>query len=380
MSLLSTYTTSVVSAIAFVHSAHGQWTAHPLPTLGAAASFAGSVRDGYIAGVIGSEGGGRAAVVWPLNTLQPQVLAAPGVSSSVAYAAGESHIGGWIYMGSGFEVHASLWSPATGAIVDLHPPNASSSVIYSMNGSVQGGIATINGRTRAASWSNSPSSFVDLTPTAFSQGWIFAVSSAQQAGSVWNDETSSAPPIHSGRPSLWTGTSSSWIDLTPTQAGASGGTVRAIDGLSQYGSISFLQPADGSYQRAGRWNGSAASWVDMHPSGYLHSGIGGAFGDHAVGAVAVSDNGTLRWSAGFWNVNSNMFVNLNDFLPAGSGSAFAESVWSDDRFVYVVGNARLAGSQVDLPVLWTMPLPSPSAAAMLGLASLVLTRRVRGAS
>jgi hypothetical protein len=59
---------------------------------------------------------------------------------------------------------------------------------------------------------------------------------------------------------IWSGTSESWVPLTP--AGADGSYVSVLTGSRQYGSLIF-----GIRMQGGYWTGTADSWVSLHPPG-----------------------------------------------------------------------------------------------------------------
>ena len=105
--------------------------------------------------------------------------------------------------------HAELWT-----VVNLHPDGAEYSRALGVSGGQQVGYAYYGGNVyHAGLWSGSASSWVDLTPT----GSTYAVASdaygSQQVGEV------------GGHASLWTGSAASYVDLNPTGApGSAAGT------------------------------------------------------------------------------------------------------------------------------------------------------------
>ncbi len=127
-------------------------------------------------------------------------------------------------------------------------------------------------------------------------GHASSVSGGQQAGTFWLDGVAHA--------SLWSGTPTSWVDVSP-----SGSTSSGIAGFSGGRQVGY---ADFSSRHAGMWSGTKTSFVDLHPAGYESSEANGISGNQQVGsAYFTSPGGSYLSHAGLWSGTAGSFVDLN---------------------------------------------------------------------
>jgi hypothetical protein len=218
-----------------------------------------------------------------LNPLGALSSGAWGLSESGTYQVGrvEANFGGQITN------HAFLWNGSPTSCVDLDPPGADYSVACAVTegrGSSDGmcvvGEAEASGTNNAHAtvWYPSKNRSVDLDPI-WSGGWSRAttVSGPYQAGWVTVSDDIRAV--------LWTGSSASCVDLTPS--GWSGAEVLGMNHSGRnYFEVGEAHDASWNTEHAILWTGTASSAVDLQqylPSGYVSSC---AYGVDASGNVA----------------------------------------------------------------------------------------------
>lgn len=79
--------------------------------------------------------------------------------------------------------------------------------------------------------------------------------------------------------------------------------------------------------------------------------------------------------AGLWSGTAGSWVDLAAFLPTGFTDTYATGISSDGANIFILGyGTNATGIQA---LLWTQPVPSPGAVALLGLGGLLATRRRR---
>jgi|GEM_PF-760818 len=282
-------------------------------------------------------------------------------SSSRANDASEGHQVG--FANFGLFPRASLWNGTAASWIDLSPAGSSSSSASGVGGGQQVGSARVGGIFHASLWSGSSESWLSLNPAGVTSAFANDVSNGRQVGSVSLSGIS--------RASLWSGSASSWVDLHPS--GSASSVANAISGETQVGQFT----ANGlSY--ACLWTGRAASMINLHPAAALRSTSVAVFNDFQVGNITGED-GVLR--ASLWNGTAASWEDLSSSLDEFWNQSSAESVWSDSSTLYVAGSAIDAVTGAPSAFLWTRPIPSPSAAALLGVSSAFwLCRRRRGVS
>lgn len=101
--------------------------------------------------------------------------------------------------------------------------------------------------------------------------------------------------------------------------------------------------------------------------------IGGA-GEGRQAGYAVVD-GVSR--AGIWSGTADSWVDLSAFLPAGFTSSSASGISSDGVNIYVTGTGYNSFARRDEALLWTQPVPTPGAAAVLALGGILAAGRRR---
>ena len=110
----------------------------------------------------------------------------------------------------------------------------------------------------------------------------------------------------------------------------------------------------------------------LNPFGSTLGTARDVFGNYQVGSVSI--NGITR--ASFWEGSAESWVDLNQFLPAGTTFSEATGVSSDGVNIYITGYAFINGQSEAF--LWSNPVPAPGAAGvLLGLAACVGGRRRR---
>ena len=101
----------------------------------------------------------------------------------------------------------------------------------------------------------------------------------------------------------------------------------------------------------------------------------GASGGLQVGYVFVND----QYRASLWSGTAASWVDLSPFLPAEYTQSEAWGISSDgiNRYITGWGVRPTGGGQIVEAWLLTQPIPTPGAAAMLGLGGLLAARRRR---
>lgn len=118
--------------------------------------------------------------------------------------------------------------------------------------------------------------------------------------------------------SLWSGSSSSWIDLHPAGTGFTSSVVSALDGGQQFGSV-----GGGLVTHASMWSGTAASWVDLHPAAATSSVIHAAANGLQGGSVTLP--GSIFGRASLWSGAASSWMDLH---PAGATASTINGVGS----------------------------------------------------
>ena len=162
----------------------------------------------------------------------------------------------------------------------------------------------------------------------------------------------------------------SWTVTNLHPAGATSSSAWAASGNQQAGRASV----DG-VQHASLWSGTAASWVDLNPAGATESVAWAASGNQQAGRASVG--GT--WRASLWSGTAESWVDLHSLLSEEFSYSQAYGISTDGINLYVVGHGWNTIMNREEALLWTQPIPTPGAAALLGLGALVASRRRRTA-
>ncbi len=255
-------------------------------------------------------------------------LHTPGDNWSYGWGAGA---GMQVGTAQPFFARASIWTGSAASRVDLHPlahPYVTSNCLGT-SGSQQVGYADFE----AALWNGSAASWVGLHPAGAASSRANATSGSQQVG-----EASFGGQTHAA---LWTGTASSFVDLNP--AGSTNSTAKAVSGGRQAGHAMFA-----NVFHAGLWTGTQASWTDLHPPLAESSRLFGMFADRQVGDVTIS----TKAHAGLWRGTAASWVDLHAFVPEDFQETFAEGIWSDGSYTYVVGWGTSTARGRDEALMW----------------------------
>jgi len=206
---------------------------------------------------------------------------------------------------------------------DLSPTYLTDQFPASANGTAGGQQAgraygsTFGGDGHAALWSGSSSSFVDLNPIGYSKSQVEAISGGQEAG--YGSGTASGGQIHA---LLWSGSAASAADLNPTSLSETY-TNSQVEGIGGGQQVGFGQ---GNSTHALLWSGTAASAVDLNPASILYSEALATSGVHQVGyAEGIYTTGqtshAIEWSG--------TAATARDINPDGAGSSQANAISGD---------------------------------------------------
>jgi hypothetical protein len=262
---------------------------------------------------------------------------------------------------------ALMWTGSAGSVINLNPSGYVGSQAFGTDGTFEVGSATptqsVSGH--AVMWSGS-NAVTDLHPTGYTDSVAYGVGSGQQVGSVTNSDGSL-------NAALWKGSAGAFVNLHPatgfinTVADAVSGTEQVGYGYGYYIGHDALPPTS-----ALLWTGSAGSVVDLSPDGYTRSAAFGTNGVLQLG-FAVPETPGAGGHAAVWSGTAASFVDLQAFLPANLDGSIA---YSADSTGNIYGWANDSSTNSFYAVEWS-PVPEPSTAAMLALASLALLRRRR---
>lgn len=335
--------------VACCGAARGQWTATVLEAPGSVALGVGTQNIG---GYTGPANLARAQI-WSSDGSGIISLHPAGASLSMVRSVSGSWQGGYVQFGS--TKHASIWNGSAASRIDLSPPGLNQdTLVLGMCDDRQVGIRQITGGSSmwALLWNGTPESAVELTPAGATNSSALATDGLQQVGWV-KYVGEQAMPV------LWTGTAASVVNLLPL--GSLGGFAAAVGNGQQGGGVNVndtgrLRP------HAAIWSGSADSIVMLHPAAMLESQVNGVHAGRQVGTI-TSRAGQVTHAA-IWEGSESSMVDLHQFVPASWGSSVATSIWSDAKFIRVVGYVGTNGTL--RAVLWTRPIAGPCIADLTG--------------
>lgn len=224
---------------------------------------------------------------------------------------------------------ATIWiDPGNHQPVSLDPVGATYGYVSGTDGTQVGAVRINGGATRASLWHGTASSWVDLSPPGTTDSWAYVVNQLLQVGYATVSGRNHA--------SLWSGNAASWIDLNPSGANAS--CAYATGDGQQVGQATWdATPTEPGYQHAGLWSGTAASWVDLNPLAASGSRALGVSAAEQCG-VAFADGG--EWP-GLWHGTPESWI---DLTPTGStgGVAYATDIGEQVGFVTIDGQSHAA--------------------------------------
>ena len=211
---------------------------------------------------------------------------------------------------------------------------------YSTAGGLYGtdvvGIAGMGGVNHPILWSGSASSYVDLTPAGSYGSSAYSISGSWQVGS-FNVSPTGLAINHAA---LWSGTAASVVDLHPSWAVSS--IAQGVSSSQQVG-LAYVQ-SDRLRARATLWSGTAASVVDLNPAGSVDSIAYATDGSHQVGFADIAG----RDRAGLWSGTPESFVDLNPGGPLSETYSRAYMLSGSHQVGYVT-----VGGGPDHAALWS---------------------------
>ncbi|HEY1687072.1 MAG TPA: dockerin type I repeat-containing protein [Tepidisphaeraceae bacterium] len=251
-------------------------------------------------------------------------LVSTGYSGTQAYGiAGTQIVGTQIVSGG----QALLWTDTSSAVV-LTPTNLSGfsgSDAYATNGAHQVGDGTGtaaggSGGTHAMLWSGASSTAVDLNPTNLS-----GITISTAIGIAGNQEVGVGRGTGTGNNDhaiLWTGAANTAVDLNPTNlTGYTASFAYATDGSQQVGYASGSATSGNNH--AMLWSGTASSAVDLQPTdltGFVSSSADGISGTQIVGVAQTPGTSDNTYAILWTSASPTSAVDLNP-LPQG------QNVW-----------------------------------------------------
>ncbi|MBE7504367.1 MAG: tandem-95 repeat protein [Verrucomicrobiales bacterium] len=336
----------LAASLAFSPVALPQWDQYTVTVIdlhpeGASDSQAGAIADGHVVGIATVANRSHASL-WTAATAGSWVDLHPAGlgGETFAYAtSGDQQAG----EAAG---QAALWSGTADSWVNLHPPGvAGRSVVYATTGNQQVGV--VNGR--AALWAGTPESLVNLHPAGALSSAAYALSNDRQGGRITIRVVKEEPDPydddvteHAG---IWSGTAGSWIDLHPGPTDTySGSAIFAMTDTKQGGyTYTYISDA-GFWSRAAIWSGTVSSWIDLTPHSWEDSAVVDMTGELQAGYAGDSEGYSER--AGLWAGTRESWFDLQSALelrrePRVSWHrSRANGIWEDGGALYVVGSAR----------------------------------------
>ena len=259
--------------------------------------------------------------------------------------------------------HAGYWTGTAASWVDLNPTGAPSAWVNCTNGTTQGGYAQLHGGgDRAVLWFGSRDSVLDMSPKGYIGGSITGLAGNMQVGHGQTSQTS-----HAG---LWRGTPDSFVDLHPQEATWS--EASATDGHQQVG-VGIALTDNAYLWQALLWNGTAESCVFLRPQGATNSFASGVWGGFQVGSAEFNRKAT----ASIWNGTPESWFDLGQFAPKEYDQTGAHSIWADEHFMYVAGTGWNNATNTAEALLWSRPIPAPSALPLCIAVAAISHRRRR---
>ena len=225
---------------------------------------------------------------------------------------------------------------------DLSPTYLTDQFPASANGTAGGQQAgraygsTFGGDGHAALWSGSSSSFVDLNPIGFNKSQVEAISDGQEAG--YGSGTPTGGQTHA---LLWSGSATGAVDLNPTSLSETY-TYSQVEGIGGGQQVGFGQ---GLNTHALLWSGTAASAVDLNPANALYSEAFATSGVHQVGYVGSQTDHATEWSG--------TAATALDINPDGAGSSRAYAISGDMAAGQAVFKTGTNSYKTDA-ILWSL--------------------------
>jgi hypothetical protein len=223
------------------------------------------------------------------------------------------------------------WHGTAGSAYSLHPPTERFSAIFDADETGQAGTSYgWSSYERAALWSGSASSWTDLTPDGYPCNAL-GVGDGQQVGWAkiggWQ------------RAALWTSSPTSWVDLHPDAAGF-GVPMSQSNDASDGRQVGWVRVNGVSH--ASLWSGTAASWIDLHPTFATASQAMSIDASWQVGTVNI--DGITK--ACKWNGTAESCTIL---APSGATMSWAKGTSLGEH----VGAVGFSSSSFVRAALWT---------------------------
>ena len=229
----------------------------------------------------------------------------------------------WFIAAFAFGLHGRTLAQWTA--IDLNGSGLTSSQVNAVVPGMQAGSALGFGNgDHAILWSGSSSGWMDLTPTGASAD-VYGMTPTQQVGSF------RVPAgLHAA---IWSGSPQTLIDLG-FAAGRTGASLNATDGQEQVGRADTA---------AYLWHGTAGSAVSLHPAGAALSNALAVADGHEGGWIQLT-NGSGPYHAALWSGSAASFVDMN--------GAFLESQVLGMAAGQQVGWARPFGAGGPYAIVW----------------------------
>ena len=342
------FASALVAASAVATAAFGQWIDRSLHPPGAATSGALAIDEdafgpwprpvtaGFIRSADDHAGTWEFSFPHTFESVHPS-----GWDDSQCLDVQDGQRVGFTSVGVGFDViRAALWQGDPATHVNLHPIGARASFASSVYEEQQVGFARFTSENRAGFWTGDAASWTSLHPDGAleSEAWAAGADGQgpMQAGWVQYQEDAA-------RAAIWRGTPESVTSVHPD--GFAQSWIYAVDNDVQAG---YALVTDFTDARAAIWRGTASSFVSLHPDSAQYSAALAVWGRYQVGLVKDAA-GTTR--AMLWRSRVDRAEDLHAVLPPRFSNSEARGVWSDGRFIYVVGIGYTPGGLEAL--LWS---------------------------
>lgn len=330
--------------LAILPAAVAQWEVRNLHPAGASSSIINAVADGQQVGTVMIDGiphaslwTGRAATWVDLH----RPIEAPQGSWGYGVAAGVQV--GAARVGTTFtRIRACLWNGSADTWVDLHREGDSDSIAYAAFNGVQVGQSGEGSFPHSVRWSGSAES-ITFVPSPL-RGFAYGIWGESIVGTGWFvGDTIRHAYVSSG---------STWVDLDGRDRGFTdyGSSARGVYEDRQVGAYAIAH----GQSRAALWSGTSESRIDLTPSGAVTSAASAIWGEFQAGSA--DDR------AGIWSGTAESWFSLHQFLAPEFTTSHAFGIWSDGVRVYVAGNGHNSITGRSEALLWTggPPVPCPA--------------------
>lgn len=285
-----------------------------------ALGVAGAQQVGYA----NQSSGSPRACLWSGSSNSLVYLHPVSAANSMALATSGSQQAGYATFGT--RKNAAIWAGTSNSFANLYPSSTVDSWVNATTGSKQVGRAD----NRAALWFGTSSSRVQSIHA--SEAFAVADGNDNEFGKSWNIDE------QKWWAAKWQGNMFFTIPFTRDAQ---------INAVSQSKLAGFVGPF--GFTHAALWSGASSSFVDLNPSGASSSSANAISGSMQAGFAVFPG---ITSHAALWSGSSNSFLDLHYFLPSTYSGSRANGMSTNGQTVFVVGSADSVSSKH--AIMWTI--------------------------